>query len=42
MSCLKLLSSPKTPPDMIKRLADNATAAAGKLFEVDHAFIFSD
>jgi glycosyltransferase involved in cell wall biosynthesis len=42
ISCLRLLSSPKTPPDMIKRLADNATAAAGKLFEVDHAFIFSD
>jgi glycosyltransferase involved in cell wall biosynthesis len=42
ISCLKLLSSPKTPPDMIKRLSDNATAAAMKLFEADQDFIFSD
>ena len=40
--CLKLLASAKTPADMIKRLADNAMAAAHSLFDIEQPFIFSD
>jgi glycosyltransferase involved in cell wall biosynthesis len=44
-SCLQLLASPKTPPDMHKRLADNALAALAKLkprFVANTSLVFSD